>query len=280
MPIRILACVLLLVWGTACSRDREGSSPAPAPTGVELSGGNWFDGRGFVPGTRYVAGGRLTGTRPQQVEAVIDLAGGFVVPAFGEAHNPLATRTGVDMIAHLPGWRIGSDAGFEEDSAERFTLTHQDAAATAERRIAVATTVLAGETSLDPKHPSFDTVRGIHRDNLRTLAAAGVTLVIGSDFYGGTSIAEAVMLGREPLAQGIEPLGVFDNLILLRMLSEVTPRVLFPDRKIGRLDEGYEATFLVLEGDPLADFANVRRIRRRFKTGAEVEPAATVPQAP
>ena len=40
-----------------------------------------------------------------------------------------------------------------------------------------------------------------------------------------------------------------------------------PDRKIGRLEEGYEASFLVLEDDPLVDFDQVRSIRLRVKQG-------------
>jgi len=61
--------------------------------------------------------------------------------------------------------------------------------------------------------------------------------------------------------------GFADNLTLLKMWSETTPLAIFPARKIGRLSPGYEASFLVLEGDPIADFANVKRIRKRVKRG-------------
>ena len=40
---------------------------------------------------------------------------------------------------------------------------------------------------------------------------------------------------------------------------------------IGRLAEGYEADFLVLEADPLVDFANTARIRSRVKQGQPLE---------
>ena len=42
---------------------------------------------------------------------------------------------------------------------------------------------------------------------------------------------------------------------------------IFPGRRVGRLEAGDEASFLVLAGNPLADFQNVRRIRMRFKGG-------------
>ena len=38
-------------------------------------------------------------------------------------------------------------------------------------------------------------------------------------------------------------------------------------RKIGRLKNGFEASFLVLNDNPLQDFANVQKIDKRFKQG-------------
>lgn len=35
----------------------------------------------------YTADGRLTGAKPVTVERTIDLAGKFVIPAFGDAHH-------------------------------------------------------------------------------------------------------------------------------------------------------------------------------------------------
>jgi predicted amidohydrolase YtcJ len=49
--------------------------------------GNWFDGHSFKPRTAYATAGSLTFHRPLHVDEVLDLAGGFVVPPFGEAHN-------------------------------------------------------------------------------------------------------------------------------------------------------------------------------------------------
>jgi len=43
--------------------------------------------------------------------------------------------------------------------------------------------------------------------------------------------------------------------------------VIFPKRKIGHLQEGYEASFLVLDSNPLENFTNVKKIRLRLKQG-------------
>ena len=99
--------------------------------------------------------------------------------------------------------------------------------------------------------------REIQIDNLRRLQRYGVTLAIGSD-HADTSLSEAMNL-RE--------LKVFDNLTLLKMWCETTPATIFPHRKIGRLQEGYEARFLVLKKNPLQNFEHVATITMRVKQG-------------
>jgi imidazolonepropionase-like amidohydrolase len=51
------------------------------------------------------------------------------------------------------------------------------------------------------------------------------------------------------------------------MWCETTAFTIFPNRKIGYLKDGYEANFLVLTGNPLTDFANVKTIDLRIKRG-------------
>jgi imidazolonepropionase-like amidohydrolase len=58
----------------------------------------------------------------------------------------------------------------------------------------------------------------------------------------------------------------------LRIAVETTPRTIFPNRKIGRLREGYEASFLVLNGNPIENFDYVKNIRLRFKQGVLLNP--------
>jgi imidazolonepropionase-like amidohydrolase len=69
-------------------------------------------------------------------------------------------------------------------------------------------------------------------------------------------------------------LGVFDNLALLKLWAEATPRAIFPGRKLGCLQQGCEASFLVLRADPIADFGHVRDIALRVKQG-RILPAPT-----
>jgi imidazolonepropionase-like amidohydrolase len=85
-----------------------------------------------------------------------------------------------------------------------------------------------------------------------------VRLAVGSDGYRDTSVGEARYLAA---------LGVFQPMELLRLWSQDTPRAIFPNRRVGCLENGCEASLLVLAGDPSADFANTGRITLRMKDG-------------
>ena len=96
-------------------------------------------------------------------------------------------------------------------------------------------------------------------------------LALGSDYWNGTSVTEAAFLAEQPVIQGGAPLGVFDNLTLIRLLSMETPRAIFPDRRVGGLRNGDEATFVVLEGDPVADLKALFKVRTRILRGAVID---------
>jgi imidazolonepropionase-like amidohydrolase len=152
-----------------------------------------------------------------------------------------AVAAGVDEMTHLPLGRI------EEEDARR----------AARQKIVVVTTTMS--------HRKTDHVTGldeIHRHNLRLLSSHGVKLAVGTDDTNITVIKEAENLQR---------LGVFDNATLLRMWTSDTPQTMFPGRPIGYLKDGYEASFIALDGDPVKDFSNVRKVSLRFKQGQVIE---------
>jgi imidazolonepropionase-like amidohydrolase len=63
------------------------AAPVAQAQRYALVNGRWFDGRRFVARTLYVERGAFTSQRPVAIDSTIDLAGRFVVPPFGEAHN-------------------------------------------------------------------------------------------------------------------------------------------------------------------------------------------------
>lgn len=98
--------------------------------------------------------------------------------------------------------------------------------------------------------------------NLSILNRHGVRLAVGSDDYGAVGVGEALQL---------VDVGVFSNLELLKIWIENTPRTIFPSRLIGRLEPGYEASFLVLDRNPLEDFTATQEIGLRVKRGLILE---------
>lgn len=81
-PSRLLPLLLL----GACVPAPPSSPPAaPREPVHELANGRWWDGERFVEGSRFVAG-RVFVPRPERADSVVDLAGRWVVPPYGDAH--------------------------------------------------------------------------------------------------------------------------------------------------------------------------------------------------
>jgi imidazolonepropionase-like amidohydrolase len=170
----------------------------------------------------------------------------------------VAVTAGVDEIGHTPGFR--GDEHAQLPTTSPYEITAADARLAAQRGTWVVTT-LGGVQFLDPLGP--DSLRRRAFDhlaarNLRVLRDAGVRIAVGSDEFRDDSVRET---------QYLLALGVLDPLSLLRLWSESTPRAIFPQRRVGCLEDGCEASLLVLRGDPSADFANTQRIALRMKDG-------------
>ena len=157
-----------------------------------------------------------------------------------------AVAAGVDEIAHLPA--VG-----------KTTISAEDARRAAMRRTVVVSTYFLAVPSLIRMGVAREAdVRNTLRANLKILHDNGVAIAIGSDNVNDSSVAEL---------EALRSSGVFDNLTLLKMWTETTPQSIFPKRKIGALSDGAEASFLALDGNPLEDLQNARRIRIRVKQG-------------
>lgn len=158
----------------------------------------------------------------------------------------VAVASGADEIAHLPGSK----------TIER--IERADATLAAQKGITVVTTAVLIERRKEKDPELHASLRLAQIDNLRLLRDAGVTLAIGSDEYDDTSVDEV---------RHLRGLGVFQDLELLRMWTQNCARTVFLERKVGRLDPGYEASFVALDGNPLTDWSSLGRIRYRFKDG-------------
>jgi imidazolonepropionase-like amidohydrolase len=151
----------------------------------------------------------------------------------------------------MPGFRADSTISFAA-----YEISPDDARDAARRGVTVVTTLAGAGTSGSMRYQ--ERFRELHRKNLTLLRESGVRIAIGSDAYRQTSVDEALY---------VSSLGVFTNAELLNMWCVNTAWTIFPRRRIGRLQEGSEASFLALTDDPLRDFANTQKIALRVKQG-------------
>jgi hypothetical protein len=83
----IAAICVFVVFALTNSPVPASANGPSAPQNYVFTNGRWFDGSGFQKATWYSVQGMLTRTPPTEPVEVVDLAGAFIVPPFGEAHN-------------------------------------------------------------------------------------------------------------------------------------------------------------------------------------------------
>ncbi|HNG90635.1 MAG TPA: hypothetical protein PK858_10540, partial [Saprospiraceae bacterium] len=101
-------------------------------------------------------------------------------------------------------------------------------------------------------------VQDFHAQTFKRLTDAGAQVAVGSD---------------DPIRTTRTEVNYFFHLrdantsTLLRVLCENTPRAIFPGRKLGKIEDGYEASFLVLQDNPLNNLLKIRAIAMKVKNG-------------
>lgn len=157
----------------------------------------------------------------------------------------VAVTAGVDEIAHLPEIHNGKSIALADVKLAR------------QKDIVVVTT--ASLVTKNTKRPNYDLLVANIRSNLEILKDEGITIAIGSDMYNDSSVGEF---------QFLHNLNLFSNLDLLKMWCENSAITTFPNRKIAYLKEGYEASFLVLDVNPLKHIDSIHNsIKLRVKQG-------------
>lgn len=160
----------------------------------------------------------------------------------------LGLQLGVDGFGNLPGYNWNG-----EGDAKKFELSDADLKSLAKKKTAVVT-LFAHAQSATPR----PAVQELHRKTLQRLMAANVNLVLGSN--------DPQRTGRGELNYW-HMLGSLDGAATLKVLCENTPRAIFPKRKIGRIEDGYEASFIVLSDNPLSNILKVRASPFKMKNG-------------
>lgn len=192
------------------------------------------------------------GLTPDMAKAVLKKAHKSDLRVFAYVENiddvRLGLKLGVDGFANLPGhnWDGTGDT-------KKFDLTDEDL-----KKLAKKKTVVIPLFSHAQAAANRAAVQEYQGKTLKRLLDAGVNVAIGSDDPQRTI--------RNELNYWFQ-LGGFGAPQLLKVLCENTPRAVFPKRKIGKFDDGYEASFLVLNDNPLQNILKLRVIAFKVKNG-------------
>ncbi len=198
----------------------------------------------------------VKGLRPELVPAIVARAhaSGLRVAAHVDTRHDfeVAVNAGVDVLAHSIGY------GIPEGREAEFSIGDATARMVGERGIVVIPTA-AVEADFQPNDP-IGRARdlAVQRKNLALLAKYGARFAIGPDMFGST--------GRREI-DALRALGVWSDRELLRMWYEGTPQSMYPGRLIGKLADGYEASFLAFDQNPFRQMATLDSVRMRVKQG-------------
>ncbi len=213
---------------------------------------------------------RLRGLEPALIPLITERAhaAGLKVVAHidsaADFHD--AVVGGVDEMAHMPGYYLRPG-----DLPTLYELADSDIALAARRHVKVTATASLESTNATPA--DLAVIKRTQIANLKKLKRAGIPILMGSDFYSRDTKEEARYL---------HDLSVWTNVELLRLYAVTTPQAIFPKRKIGALQEGCEASFLVLRSSPIADWTATEAILDRWKQGVHLtdEKGATAAVSP
>ncbi|NND60607.1 MAG: amidohydrolase family protein [Gammaproteobacteria bacterium] len=214
------------------------------------------------------------GLNPDNVDYLVSAAHARDLPVVAHIETTAdfraAVAAGVDALMHLPGYTSEKTV----EGYARKKLTADDAAAAARAGVWVVPTYNLARAQYEKKAADGEPVAqdlihahyGVQAHNLAVLHAAGVPILTGTDADIGV---------HKEVSQWIEVGGLSREDALQAALA--TGSHLFPDRRIGRIQPGFEANFLVLREDPRERFAPAEQISMRFKAGQQIQLPAPQP---
>lgn len=172
-------------------------------------------------------------------------------------------RCGISIFAHMPFYNVN----FSKDLPDEFQLT------TAERRIIkkikpviIPTLSFNEEFSIvrneknnyrgELDTASFNRSLNFQKARIKNLSQMGFQFAIGSD---RDYLLPELLYWFENR--------IFSNEDILTIATKETPNLIFPNRKLGEFKEGYEASLLVFDNNPLDDYKTLKTIQLKIKNG-------------
>jgi imidazolonepropionase-like amidohydrolase len=176
-----------------------------------------------------------------------------------------AVQIGVDVIAHMPGYAYsGKPEDRDQYMPEEATLRMA-----AEKGTAVVTT--AGLSQGYAKEyqegvpvlneDRFQEIVRFQKELITKMMNANIRILIGSDQYGKTLLEEV---------KHLETYNLIPNDDILRIITNENAEEIFPNRKIGKIQHGYEADFILLNANPLAQLDILESPIAVYKSGIRI----------
>ena len=178
----------------------------------------------------------------------------------------VAVEAGTDEINHMPGF-WPTDESLASHDFSHYRIAEADARRARQRKIRVVTTLGESIDKLKAGQDSAarDGLIEVYRHNINLLKKYSVPILMGSDQFRKNSQAEVLALADAKL---------MSNLELVKSWCEVTPQAIFPKRRLGKLRDGYEANFVVLDKNTIQDVGAINDVRLVFKAGKELKGAS------
>lgn len=220
---------------------------------------------------KYYAEGNTVdkGLSPEVAEYVVQKSHQANLRVYAHIETPndfrLGLKIGVDGFAHVPNYGWDAKEPLKDD------LTSADLKLAAKQGVIVIPTAKRGEFSAVESYQDGKIIfnqerrRKIierHRKLFKEMVRYGVNIVFGYDNFGQTVQPEILYFAENK---------IIDNRTLLKIAVEDTPSAVFPNRKIGKLKDGYEASFITLKENPLTNFEAIKNVSLRFKQGTFIE---------
>jgi imidazolonepropionase-like amidohydrolase len=223
-----------------------------AATADEATGlARQFLGRG-LDGMKLFTGSYM-GNRPvvnmdaEIAKAVVDLSHGQGKPVFAHPQN----RTGVDVAIEanvdVPAHTVPSEPGYTAQQLAQFKARGTALIPT----LALWTTVVRDQGVKD-----YLVQSGVNQ--LKAFAANGGTILFGTD-VGFTKLYDT-SLELESMGRALSPAEVLASLT-------TDPAAYFKAPRKGRIEQGFDADIVVLDGDPIADVRNLAKVAYTMRAG-------------
>ena len=205
------------------------------------------------------------GLDPSLIPAILEYGNRYNLPVVAHVHTEddfrIAMDKGLRYFAHAPLYGYGVNG---QVSADYPRLSGETRDLLEQKEVVVNPTLyrtfkniqfLPDARKLTEEQQRW--IKDFHRQLLTDLKDSGAAIVAGADSPGLDGVDEVIYY---------QHLGVFSPSELLKMLIQ-TSTYIFPDRKIGRIAEGYEANLLLLDKNPLENIENATSIKLHIKGG-------------